>query len=139
MPLQQSIFIAFLFIVWITECRKTMQRMERNTKLIDWWINHSICSLLKVSPATLVNLISLTTSTSLFIHLLPFDFKFSGYWILSSKYILFCMFICFIFYRLSFGFITLEFFLFTLLSYVFYLPRKWDFSLYGYMFEKLEV
>ncbi|RHN66195.1 hypothetical protein MtrunA17_Chr3g0088211 [Medicago truncatula] len=46
---------------------------------------------------------------------------------------------CLFFYRLSFGFITLEFFLFILLSYVYYLPRKRDFSLNGYMFDKLEV
>ncbi|RHN50975.1 hypothetical protein MtrunA17_Chr6g0463371 [Medicago truncatula] len=35
MPLQQSIFSDFLFIVWITQCRKTMQQMGRNTMLID--------------------------------------------------------------------------------------------------------
>ena len=54
--------------------RKTMHQMGRNTKLLDWWINHSICSLLKVNRVTLVNLISLITATSLFIHFLPFAF-----------------------------------------------------------------
>jgi len=86
MPLLQNIFLAFLFIVWIKQCRKTMHQMGRNTRLLDWWINHSICSLLKVSRVTLVNLISLITGTSLFIHFLPFVFSFLSYQVFSSKY-----------------------------------------------------
>jgi len=54
--------------------RRQCKKMDRNTKLHDLWINHSICSLLKVSRVTLVNLISIITATSLIIHLLPFVF-----------------------------------------------------------------
>jgi len=76
MPLLQNIFLAFLFIVGIKQCMKTMQKMGRSTKFLDWWINHSLCSLLKVSRVALVNLISIITATSLIIHLYHLFFCF---------------------------------------------------------------
>jgi len=76
MSLLQNIFLAFHFIVGIKQCMKTMQKMGRSTKLRDWWINHSLCSLLKVSRVALVNLISIITATSLIIHLYHLFFSF---------------------------------------------------------------
>jgi len=104
MPLLQNIFLAFLFIVGIKQCMKTMQKMGKNTKFLDWWINHSLCSFLKVSRVALVNLISIITATSLIIHLTIcfFVFELLNY-VVKIKSLLF-------FYRLSFGFITMSFF-----------------------------
>jgi len=133
MPLLQNIFLAFLFIVWIKQCTKTMKKMGKNTKLHDLWINHSICSLLKVSRVTLVNLISIITATSLIIHLLPY--LFLSFWVIEFCRQHIISFACLFFLPIVFSVYNYEFFLFILLIYFFYLPRKWYFSLYGYMFD----
>jgi len=120
MLLLPNIFLAFLFIVWIKQCTKTIQKMGQNTKLLHLWINHSICSPLKVSRAT-----------SLIIHLLPFLFSF---WVIEfcrqNRISFACLFI-FYFLPIVFWVHNYEFFLFILLNNFFYWSQKWDFSLYA--------